>query len=90
MNFTDGELELSFAFAFHQKRVNESKNRQIISDIVEKLTGERPQIICLLNPDLKHTKILPAATLPEVSKSIKPESLSTISNIFGGGELLES
>jgi DNA polymerase-3 subunit gamma/tau len=86
------ELQLTFAFAFHQKRVNESKNRQIISSIMEQLTGQRPRITCLLDPDLKRTKAAPAAATPAKTSAseAEPEALSAISNIFGGGELLNS
>jgi hypothetical protein len=78
-------LELACAFAFHQKRLNETSNRAVIAKILQKLTGREVQIDCILDPKAK-----PAA--PEVSKP-RPaanEDLTAISNIFGGAELLES
>jgi DNA polymerase-3 subunit gamma/tau len=88
-----GKLELQFAFAFHQKRINEAKNRQIIGDIIKTLTGQDVEITCLFNKDAR-----PAPGVDATAKKVAPTSavppvgtpLTTISNIFGGGELLES
>jgi hypothetical protein len=76
---------LSFAFAFHQKRLSENANRQKLADIIEELTGKTVAIEGL------HDKL---ATPPEAPAAITPEppdgDLAAISNIFGGAELLES
>ena len=77
----DGTLELGLAFAFHQKRLNEAKNRQIISDAIVATTGQPMNIVCVLDESLKPGGSVQPATDP---------ALSAISNIFGGGELLES
>lgn len=76
----DNNLTLAFSFAFHQKKINESKSKRIISDIFEQLTGQTITVICITE------KKTVAASLK------KPPSgeLDTISNIFGGGEVLES
>jgi DNA polymerase-3 subunit gamma/tau len=83
--FKEGDiLELAFAFAFHQKRINDAKNQKIISDIILQLSGHAMRIVCILDKDL------PAS--PHTSaKATKNESdeLSAISNIFGGGERIE-
>ncbi|MDB5169339.1 MAG: polymerase subunit gamma/tau [Candidatus Saccharibacteria bacterium] len=84
----DGTLELGFSFAFHQKRINDAKNRQIIADIIKGISGKSVQIICILNKDAKPLKV--SATAPAAVKNAPSGDLSTISNIFGGGELLES
>lgn len=82
------ELTLTFGFAFHQKRLNETKNRQIISDIVQKVAGRPVTITCVVSEN---------AHVPEKSLAVEPpvaastsDTISTISNIFGGAELLES
>jgi DNA polymerase-3 subunit gamma/tau len=46
--FGPGTVTLEFAFAFHQKRLNEAKNKQIIAEIVQGVTGENLQIICIV------------------------------------------
>lgn len=45
-SFGPGTITLEFKFAFHQKRLNEVKNKQIIADIVAGVAGEQLQIIC--------------------------------------------
>lgn len=70
------ELRLTFKFAFHQKRLNEAKNRKIFSDVVAKLYGKPLEIICVVGD---------AAPVPAAAPDV-----TTISNIFGGAELLES
>lgn len=69
-------LTLTFKFAFHQKRLNEAKNRKLFADVIEHLYGQPLNIVCVVG-DTTMTE----ATKPDVS---------TISNIFGGAELLES
>jgi len=88
----NGSLELVLAFAFHQKRLNEAKNRQIISKAITTITGQTIEIICTLDPDLKSQKRTASAPMaaPVPPESKGSESLSAISNIFGGGELLQS
>ncbi len=72
----DGQtLTLSFKFAFHQKRINEAKNRKIFADVVERLHGQPVAIICLVAE-------------PVESPSAQPD-VTAISNIFGGAELLQ-
>jgi len=83
-----GTLRLSLSFAFHQKRINEPRNRQIIADIVQELTGQHIQIECLVDKNASPSKVnVPAA---KAATTPKTSNLSTISNIFGGAELLES
>ena len=72
--FDGQKLTLSFKFAFHQKRVNEAKNRKLLSDVIEKLYGQPVEIVCVV---------------AEAESATKPD-VSAISNIFGGAELLES
>lgn len=84
---TAGRIELGFAFAFHQKRIMDAKNRKVLADIINELTGQQVEIICTLNKDLANTK-------PKTAAKPTPKQNSTdinaISNIFGGAELLES
>ncbi len=73
----DGQrLTLVFKFAFHQKRMNEAKNRKIFGDVMEQLSGAPIEIVCVV------------AEGADISKS-SGSHISTISNIFGGAELLE-
>ena len=88
-NFTDNNnLELSFAFAFHQKRINETKNQQIMSDIIYELTGKNVKVNCIVDKNVKPLREQPAVKPEAVDK--KSDDISAISNIFGGAELIES
>jgi len=83
--FTTDGVELQMKFAFHQKRLSEAKNKKIIADFIKKITGTDVRIDCTYSKDIKpgaHPTSKPSAT------GTKPAGLETISNIFGGGELL--
>lgn len=84
---TPGKIELGFAFAFHQKRIMDAKNRKILADIIEQVSGQSVEISCTLDKDLLAAGPKPPAKAAAAKDS---EELTTISNIFGGGELLES
>jgi hypothetical protein len=72
----DGQtLTLSFKFAFHQKRINEVKNRKIFADVATRLHGKPVQIVCIIAG-------------PDDEPTAKPD-VAAISNIFGGAELLQ-
>lgn len=82
--FTDEEIILHFAFAFHQKRLSDPKNRKIISDAIAQISGAAPRITCVITE--KPSKNANANTVTNKENT----EISTISNIFGGAELLES
>ena len=80
-------LKLAFAFAFHQKRLNENANRQKLTAIIQELTGQTVTIEGIHDQTAAPPK-LPVAT---DEASHEPDSnLTAISNIFGEAELLES
>ena len=72
--FDGSHLTLAFKFAFHQKRIHEAKNRKIFADIFERLYGSPVEIIC----------VVASADTPTEGGA----DISTVSNIFGGAELL--
>lgn len=82
------ELTLTFGFAFHQKRLDEAKNRQVLSDVLEKVTGTPVQINCVVGKVTEKPKEL--VVEPSVVATASSDPLSTISNIFGSAEVLES
>lgn len=83
--FEDGRLTLSFGFSFHQKRLNEAKNRQLLADILHQIVGEDIVIASAVDPAKRHGLSTPK---PEV-KASGTQQLDAISNIFGGAEVLE-
>ena len=82
-------LELSFTFAFHQKRINDAKNRQIIMDIIEQVSGRTILIECTLVKPGDKLNNRPAVT-GDNSVNTSQTDINQINSIFGGGELLES
>ena len=80
-----GHLELEFDFAFHQKRLSESKNKQIISDILRKLTGEDYEVVCVVAD-----ASAPVQKTPKTKTAQPASPIAAISNIFGDAEVLES
>jgi DNA polymerase-3 subunit gamma/tau len=74
-----GTVQLSFSFAFHQKRINDAKNRKIVSDCIAVVTGQQVSLVCTVS---KEPKARPAVA------PVKDASLQDISAVFGGGELL--
>ncbi len=82
----NNQLDLIFDFPFHKKQVSETKNKQLISNIILELTDQDFVIECYLNEsgsDLKKEGL----GLPEKPKS---KDLDAINKIFGGGELVDS
>lgn len=71
--FAGNTITLEFAFAFHQKRINESHNKQIIADIAKGLCGEEIVIVCLVGEG-KPKPIMPVDG--EISHTVKAASVS--------------
>lgn len=94
--FTPGQVLLECQFAFHKKQLSTARNKTTLLQTIQATTGQHVDIQCKLieNP-------APAAAASQLSPSdeqihtVAPpkketEALKTVSNIFGGAELLES
>ncbi|MEO5627954.1 MAG: DNA polymerase III subunit gamma/tau [Candidatus Saccharimonadales bacterium] len=82
---TDDGVTLHFEYAFHQKRINENKNRQLVAELLSAQLGKSTAVKCVINKDAKAPPLSPSKPAP------KPDpSISNISNIFGAAEVLES
>lgn len=81
-------LTLAFQFAFHQKRLNQAKNKQLVAELVSQHLGQPVTIQCTLQSDL--TLPIPlVGSDPSEPDPPAQDHLSTISNIFGTAEVLE-
>ncbi len=84
-SFGDATLTLSFNFAFHHKQVSEEKNKQLIMDVVR---AQQPQITSL---DVVFTPGNSSSAAKQPTDESRPDPIvSSISNIFGPSEVLES
>jgi DNA polymerase-3 subunit gamma/tau len=82
--FGEDSIELQFKFAFHQKRLNEVKNRKIIADFMREATGKNVTVRCVVNKDAVPVTV---AVAPAATPVVLPDP---IADIFGGGEVLNS
>jgi DNA polymerase-3 subunit gamma/tau len=105
-HFEPGKVTLELGFAFHQKRLNEVRNKQILSEIISGVTGSEVQIVTKIGAskpappppplppadgEMVHSVNDATATAPPpVAEKASVGDVDTISNIFGGAELLES
>jgi DNA polymerase III gamma/tau subunit len=74
-------LMLTFRFAFHQKRISEAKNIETLRGIIDRFMPGELSIVS----QVSENQIQGAS-----SKDKSPENIETISNIFGGAEVLDS
>jgi len=104
--FAPGQITLESGFAFHQKRLNEKKNKEILAACIQQVTGESMRINCVVGKGQSADELaalpapLPAAADSEQIHAVatpapapappKSEAVAAISNIFGGAEVLES
>jgi len=78
--FENDTLTLCFKFGFHQKRINEARNKQLLVETVSAAFGRPIRIECNL-ASVDTGKKQPAN---------KSAGVEAISNIFGSAEVLES
>lgn len=82
--FGESSVTISCSNAFNKKRLEDPRNKQVIVDTIHEVVGSHVEIICEIGS--KSTK--PAET--ESKHSAAPDAVNTISNIFGGVEVLDS
>ncbi len=81
-------LHLAFGFAFHQKKVADTVTKAKIIDAIKKITGLNLAVEARHDASLVESTP-PQKIIPSTSTPAAPE-LTAITNIFGGGEVLES
>ena len=67
-------LKLQFAYPFHQKRINDAKNRDIILETVKQVTGRDMSLECIVDKELLNRS---------KTKAKEEPNLKAISSIFG-------
>jgi hypothetical protein len=90
--FDSKQISLVFKFPFHQKRMNEAKNKQIILDTLASFGVTGYELTCALLPKNAVEEVSEATLEPFVYET-PPEQdnivLSQIRSVFGGAEVLE-
>jgi hypothetical protein len=97
--FGPGTVTITTGSKFYKKRLEEARNQQIICDTVRKVTGQKVALKCQqgeANAQTARSSL--TGTLPpsggEAVHAVRPKpegnAVATISNIFGGAEVLES
>ncbi len=79
----NGSLRLNFEFPLYKNKVGKADNKRLIGAIFKEIAGIAPLVECVVEKDAF------ADSIKETSVPAKPP-IQTISNIFGGGEVLES
>ena len=78
-----GKVTLLFGFSLHYKKASSAENKKILADVYKSAFNETPKFEYVLDKSLADFK-----TTSEPVKNT--DGLTTISNIFGGAEVLES
>jgi DNA polymerase-3 subunit gamma/tau len=96
-NRKNNKVTLAFAFPFHKKRIEEAGNMKRISTAINEATGQDNVIECIVDSSLKDggpTGDSGAPAFKTAADLDREETantdLSVITNIFGGGEVLDS
>lgn len=76
----EDKLLLAFRFPFHQKQLNNEKNRKIIGDVIHRVTGSNIAVTCVIDKESK----------PDLNVDVKNNTIASVSDIFGGAEVLDS
>jgi DNA polymerase-3 subunit gamma/tau len=81
-------LILAFQFPLHQKKMSTAKSKDLLGRIIEETTGSKPKIECIVDKSITPPASKEVSATTEALPTAGP--MSTISNIFGGAEVLES
>ncbi len=82
VSIQDSQLTITFRFDFHKKQMTQLKNLTLLQKTIDSVLQKPHKIEILVEKSEKSEE--------KVQKPKKTENLSSISNIFGGAELLES
>lgn len=81
----DNKITLTFKFEFHKKQLNQSKNLDVLHGVITDSLGQKHDLELIVNKPKKATQ-----ENTKQQSIDKDKAISSVSNIFGGAELLES
>jgi hypothetical protein len=77
VDYRPGQLQLTFAYALHRKKLEQPVYRQQLSAVLDDVCGINPDITVLQNAH-------------DNKKNIKDDKAQTVAAIMGGGELIDA
>jgi len=77
-DFKGDEVCLTFPYKFHKERIEETKNRELVENVLDRVYGEKFRIRCVLRPNMANE---PATQAKAVGKD---DLLDDALEIFGG------
>jgi DNA polymerase-3 subunit gamma/tau len=80
----DNKIQLLFGFEFHQKRAQEDRNKKLVEDTIEKLTGKSYAVVAIHDPQ--------AGNQPKEEVFVRSGADSVANDVIdlmGGGEVVE-
>lgn len=87
--YSDSRLILKFKFPLHQKKINLSKNKDLVAKVIKELTGQDVLIECIVDKTAFSDVELPKLN-PVSDNKPTVEQIRSISNIFGSAEVVET
>ena len=82
----DGALILKFEFPLHQKKLEKAENKQLVASIIDEIFGVKMPVRCVVDKEAFSREAEEDRTSDEPDNG----QLTSINNIFGGAEVLES
>lgn len=79
---SNDQIKLVFKHDFHKRRCSEPRNKTILQDTLSSLSGKTFEIEYMTDSSVDDPKV-------EATKPKSSDTLDTITNIFGGGEVLD-
>jgi len=80
----DGIIEIKFKYKFHQQRINELKNRQLLERVLEDILGTKVQIKTILDESLPDNNLEEIKEQLPVVDPTQNSLLDDVINNFGG------
>lgn len=81
-----GKLNLFFGFAFHKKKIDESRYKALIAECVKSVTGQSYEVTAIVDK----SRVKPVNSLVQENNDPAHASLITsVQDIMGGGEVVQ-
>lgn len=77
-SFSNDEVSLTFPYKFHKERVEDTRNRELIEGVLDRVYGEKYRVKCILRPSMANEPAVQAKSAG------KDDLLDDALEIFGG------